>query len=91
MLSKNLNYLIYIILFVITLSFILPLHAYAIDEDSVYVWSNNSSTLSTSNTPTEQDSTESNPSQNNSREFFRNYCWKCYINGSKNWKNFIRL
>ncbi len=49
--NKKLKYLIYIILLVFTLSFLFPICAYAIYEDSIYVWSNNASSVSTSNTP----------------------------------------
>lgn len=65
--SKKLKILIYIILFVFTLSFMLPICTYAIDKDSVYVWSNTASSVSTSNTPDAGSSENSNESQDNSR------------------------
>lgn len=65
--SKKLKFLIYIILFVFTLSFILPICTYAVDKDSVYVWSNAASSVSTSNTPDAGSSENSNESQDNSR------------------------
>lgn len=65
--SKKLKFLIYIILFVFTLSFILPICTYAVDKDSVYVWSNTASSVSTSNTPDAGSSENSNESQDNSR------------------------
>lgn len=51
MFLKKSKTLIYIILLAILLSFITPVHSLA--EDSVYVWSNNSSTVSTSIVPSE--------------------------------------
>lgn len=64
--SKKLKTLIYIIVFVLMLSFLIPICTYAIDEDSIYVWSNNSS-ISTSNTPDTSSIEDSNGAQNNSR------------------------
>lgn len=87
--SKNFKALIYIILFIFTLVFVAPLYTYAIDEDSIYVWSNNSSTVSTSNTPDSSSIEDINTAQDNSRQFFRNNIGKCYINGSKNRNNSI--
>lgn len=43
--------LIYIILFILLLAFILPTYSLAFDDDSIYVWSNNSSSISTSVSP----------------------------------------
>lgn len=68
--SKKLKILIYITIFVFTLSFMLPICTYAIDKDSVYVWSNTASSVSTSNTPDTESSESSNESQDN-RQFFR--------------------
>lgn len=65
--SKKLKILIYITIFVFTLSFMLPICTYAIDKDSVYVWSNTASSVSTSNTPDAGSSENSNESQDNSR------------------------
>lgn len=55
MFFKKSKTLIYIILLAILLSFIIP--AYSLAEDSVYVWSNNSSTVSTSIVPSEDEQT----------------------------------
>ena len=71
MLFKKENFLIYIILFIFALSFILPVYSFAVDEDSIYVWSNNSSSLPTATTSTQEES--QNITQESSREFFRNY------------------
>lgn len=87
--SKFFKTLIYIILFIFTLTFVAPLYTYAIDEDSIYVWSNNSSTVSTSNTPDTSSIEDINTAQDNSRQFFRNNIGKCYINGSENRNNSI--
>lgn len=70
LLSKKLKILIYIILLIFTLSFMLPICTYAIDKDSVYVWSNTASSISTSNTPDTESSESSNESQDN-RQLFR--------------------
>jgi len=66
MVLKKLKTLIYIILFVFALNFILPVYSFAIDKNSIYVWSNNSSSVSTSNTTTEK-TMESNSTENTSR------------------------
>lgn len=63
--SKKLKILIYITIFVFTLSFMLPICTYAIDRDSIYVWSNTASSVSTSNTPDTESSESSNESQDN--------------------------
>ena len=65
MLLKKEKLLIYIVLFISALSFILPVYSFAIDEDSIYVWSNSSSSLPTATTPV-QEGTQ-NPTQDNSR------------------------
>ena len=49
MFFKKNNVLIYIVLFIFIFSLLFPVYVNAIDEDSIYVWSNNS-TVSTSNT-----------------------------------------
>ncbi len=66
MLDKKLKALIYIVLSVFIFTLLLPLYSKAIDEDSVYVWSNNSSAL-TSTTPDEKNEIENN--KNNSGNF----------------------
>ena len=49
-LKKN-NLLIYMTLAFILLSFIIPTFSFAISDESVYVWSNNSNSISTSISP----------------------------------------
>lgn len=49
MFLKKSNMLIYIFLFSLFINFTLPIYSLAID-DNIYVWSNNSSSISTSNT-----------------------------------------
>ena len=49
MFFKKNNVIIYIVLFIFIFSLLFPVYVNAIDEDSIYVWSNNS-TVSTSNT-----------------------------------------
>ena len=51
MFLKKSKILIYMVLTLFILNFILPVLSFAIDEDSIYVWSNNSSSVSTSNNP----------------------------------------
>ena len=86
MLLKKYKILIYMLLPLFVLNFILPIYSFAIDEDSVYVWSSTSSSISTSNNvmPETQINT-----QENTRKFFRNNFRWCCINGSKNWNYFI--
>ncbi len=67
MLSKKIKVFTYIILFVIIFNLILPYYIYAIDEDSVYVWSDTSSSVSTANTASEENETESITNQASSR------------------------
>ena len=86
MLLKKSKILIYMLLSLFFLNLMLPFYSFAIDEDSIYVWSNNSSSVSTSTTPTEENQTVT---QDNSRKLFRYYFWWCYINGSKNWNYFV--
>ena len=78
----------FIILFVIFINLVYPLFSYAIDQDGIYVWSNNSSSISTSTNSSEK-TTKNSISQDNSRKFFRNNFWECNFNGSKNWKSSI--
>ena len=87
MLLKKVKFLIYIILFVFTLTFILPVYSFAVDEDSIYVWSNNSASIPTATAPAEEESQAT--TQDNSRKLFRYYFWWCYINGPKNWKYIV--
>ena len=87
MILKKSKFLIYILLFLFVLNLIIPTYSFAIDEDSIYVWSNNSSSVSTANTSTEE--IQNSNTENNSRKFFGNYFRWCYINGPKNWDYFI--
>jgi len=86
MFFKKSKFSIYILLTLIIFNFIIPICSYAIAEDSIYVWSNNSSSISTSTIPNKQ--VETTP-QDNSRKFFRYYFWLCYIDGPKNWNYLI--
>ena len=72
MFLKKSFFLIYILLTLIIFNLVIPICSYAIDEDSIYVWSNNSSSISTSNIPNEQVETTQ---QDDSRKFFRYYFW----------------
>lgn len=87
MFLKKSKILIYMLLSLFILTFMLSISSFAIDQDSIYVWSNNSSSVSTSATSTEE--TEKSTTQNNSRKFFRHYFWWCYIDGPKNWKYIV--
>ena len=64
MFLKKFKNLIYIILFIFIFNFLLPLYANAIDKDSIYVWSNDSSSVSTSTTPNVEDTEDNNNSDN---------------------------
>ena len=86
MFLKKSKILIYILLLLFTLNLTLPICSFAIDEDSIYVWSNSSSSVSTSSTPVNE--TQSAP-QENTRKFFRNHFRWCYIDGPKYWNYFI--
>lgn len=80
------KFLIYILLCLILVLFTsFPLKSYAFDEESVYVWSNNSSVITS--TPSEE--SKNNEENETSRKFFRYNFRKCHINGSKNWNYFI--
>jgi len=86
MFSKKSKILIYMILSLFILNFILPIYSFAIDNDSIYVWSNTSSSVSTSTVPTEE---PENVNQDNSRKLFRHHLWQRYINGPKNRNCFV--
>lgn len=66
MFLKKTKILIYITLSLFMISFIFTTYSLAFDEDSIYVWSNNSSAVSTSISPstTEQESNNSYASEN---------------------------
>lgn len=63
MFFKKTKFLIYILLCLFFLSFIIPTYSFGINEDSIYVWSNNSDSIPT--VSTNEETSES--SQNNSR------------------------
>lgn len=88
MLSKKIKCIIYLAIFLLIFNIIIPVCVFAIDEDNVYVWSDNSSEVSSSTTPDSEDS-KSNNNQDKTRKFFGDYIWKCNFNGSKNWNCFI--
>ena len=83
--------LIYILLFTFALTFILPLYTYAIDENNIYVWSDTSSSISSSTSLNnkKENSINKESIENNSRKLFRNYVWKCCTYGSKDRKSII--
>lgn len=64
MFYRKTKILIYIFLFLFALNFAVPLSSLGIDDNSIYVWSNNSSSISTSTIPTEENQTTT---QDNSR------------------------
>ncbi len=88
MLSKKFKWIIYFAVSLLILNITIPLCVFAIDEDQIYVWSDNSSETSTSATSNSEDS-QNNNNQDKSRKFFGNYIRKCNFNGSKNWNCFI--
>ena len=59
--------LIYIFLLSIVLHFIIPFTSFALDKDSVYVWSNNSSLVPTSISPNSNEENTNTTSQDTSR------------------------
>ena len=66
MFVRKLKIYIYILLFLLILNFIVPIYAYALDKDSIYVWSNNSSSIETSTTEQAEDNLDT---QNNTGNF----------------------
>lgn len=58
------NLFIYILLSFIILALIIPTFSLAFDQDSVYVWSNLASSVSTSITPTEEEQESNSDSSN---------------------------
>ncbi len=62
MFIKNFKALIYIILFLFIINLLLPIYSFAFNDDSIYVWSDASSSISTSTVPSTDES-----NQNNSR------------------------
>ena len=87
MLLEKSKIFIYIILSLLVFNFIIPICSLAVDEDSIYVWSNNSSFVSTSNAASKE---IQGITQDNSRKLFRNHFRWCYINGPKDWNYFVR-
>lgn len=51
---KKINFFIYTVSFIFILNFIVPIYSFAFDKDSIYVWSNNSSSVPTVNTSNEE-------------------------------------
>ena len=83
MFIKKNKTLVYITLFSLILSFIIPIYSFASDEDNIYVWSNNSSSVSTSISPsTNEQEGVNNTSTEKSRKFFRYYFWLCNTYGA---------
>lgn len=67
MFIKKTKILIYLILFLFTFSFIIPIYSSAFDKDSIYVWSSNSlsSPTSINTSSTENNSSDTVNSENN--------------------------
>lgn len=61
--------IIYIILSVFILSFIFPIFSHAFSDDSVYVWSNSSSSVNTSSTPSAEENSSIQEDSNQSGNF----------------------
>ena len=59
--------LIYILLLSIVLHFIIPFASFALNKESVYVWSNNSSSVPTSILPTNNEESTDTTLQDSSR------------------------
>lgn len=78
-----------IIMLIILFTFFMPVISYAIDKDSIYVWSNNNPLPTTASL--QSSNIEETSESQNSRKFFRNNFWKRNSNGSKNRKNFVRI
>lgn len=76
---------LYTLLILLILSIITPTFCFALDEKSIYVWSGNNKSIETSTTPSNEEFKENDTSD--SRKFFRDYIWKRYFNGSKNWSS----
>lgn len=87
MFYRKTKILIYILLFLFALNFTVPISSLGIDDDSIYVWSNNSSSLSTSTSPTEENNQTT--VEDNSRKLFGNHFRWCYINRARIWNYFI--
>lgn len=65
--SKNSKILIYTILAILIITFLVPIYSFAFDEDSIYVWSNTSSSVSTSTELTSEAANQESESQDSSR------------------------
>ena len=75
MFFNKLKILIYILMFTLVLNFILPVFSYALDKDSIYVWSNSTSSITTSNTTDQDDLKNSETNIENARKFFGYNFW----------------
>lgn len=84
--SKH-SLIIYSIIFTFIISITIPTISICFNENDIYKWSTIPS-VQTSITPTIQEQDEEK-NKENSRQFFRYYIWKLYINGSKNWSSSI--
>ena len=63
--------IICILLLFILSSFLIPIYSYSIDKNSIYVWSNNLSTITTSNAISQNELDLSE----NTRKFFKYNFW----------------
>jgi len=75
--------LIYITLLSLIISIFISTLSFALDQSNIYVWSDLSSSVSTSILPSKEEQ------QQEDRKLFRNYIRKCNFNGTKNWSSFI--
>ncbi len=75
MFFRKFKALIYIIILLFILSFLAPLISFAFDEDSIYVWSNNSSEITTSIFPSATEQKLNSTIQDSSRKFFKYHIW----------------
>ncbi len=67
MLCRKIKIFLYISLLVFILNLIIPIYTCAVDKDSIYVWSDNSSSLSTSNSVSTESTDDKTTNQENSR------------------------
>ena len=65
---KKAKTLIYIFIFLLISNLFIPLCSYAINDENIYVWSNNNKSIKTSSIPSQEISDKSNlNSENTSR------------------------
>jgi len=77
-----------IIFIFLILIYIIPAFCFALNQEDIYVWSNNSTSIQTSISPSPE---EQEKAIENERKFFRHYFWKCHFNGAKNWRDSLRV